>query len=135
VNWITHVHNRQSLTSLFGEGVTFPTVLVHEIRIELAYSALYLRFDVAAIPSPLPKRWHESTNTTQITISAWSLHELSMSGWRSMTMAALSVVPENGKLGLRLEAPEAHLRVSVGALQVEKVSGYIDGQLIADSAA
>jgi hypothetical protein len=127
MNWVALLENPQAVGSLFAETATFSHVELHEVIVAREGPVLRLRFDVSAVPSPLPARWPEGSNTTQFIIAAWGVADVELVGWGSSVSGELNVSRSGERIHLQFAGSACGFKASCIALRVERLSGYVNG--------
>jgi hypothetical protein len=107
MSWVAFLANPQAVVSLFTETDGFTDVHLHEVIAWREGPGLRLRFDIAAVPSRLPKRWDEGANTTQFVIAAWGLADFRLVGWGWSVSGELKV----SRVGERLQLHYRRIRL------------------------
>jgi hypothetical protein len=126
MSWVAFLANPQAVISLFTETDGFADVELHEVIAWREGPGLRLRFDIAAVPSPLPRRWDKGANTTQFVIAAWGIADLRLVGWGASISGELKVSRAGERLRLHFVGSGCELTASCAMLRVESVSGYIN---------
>lgn len=127
MHWTAALENPQSITSLFGEPSALDLIDLHEVTVHREGPVLRLRFDIPAVPAPLPRKWPAGANTTQLVLAAWGVTALQISGWATRVQGQLEVERRDSETLLIFTSPNCRIEASVGELRIETVSGYIDG--------
>jgi hypothetical protein len=126
MSWVAFLANPQAVVTLFTATDGFTDIELHEVIAGREGPGLRLRFDIAAVPSPLPRRWDEGANTTQFVIAAWDVADLRLVGWGWSVSGGLNVSRVGERLQLQFAGSGCELTASCAMLRVEGVSGYIN---------
>jgi hypothetical protein len=133
MSWSRYIENPDSLALLGAAAEDFRLIELHELVVHRDGPLLRLRFDVPFVPEQLPVRWPAEANTTQITLAAWGIGDLSLTGWATSVRGLLCAVDDGNVRVLRFNGESCAVRVSYTALRVENVSGYVN-ELMANRA-
>lgn len=125
--WPTFIENAQAVSSLFEEVDSLSVVELHEVVVHRDGPLVRLRFDIQIVPKALPKGWPADANTTQITLAAWGVEELSLNGWGTSVLGRLSVERSStGAQVITFVGGPCELRAKHSVLRVERIQGYVN---------
>jgi len=127
LDWVDALDNPQAIRSLFCDLSTFSEIRLYEISVNREGPVLRLRFDVPVVPAPLPKKWPDGANTTQITVAAWGLGALRLKGWTTDVCGDLSVSRIGNEMHIKIAGPTSQFKATFTCLHLERVSGYVAG--------
>lgn len=128
MKWTEIVENPQAIHSLFGATEGFELVDLHQASLATDGPALVLRFDVHAVPIPLPVRWPVGANRTQFVLEASGVSNLLVQGWSAARAGTLTVTKGGDGYVIVFASPACNLSAAVRCLRVSKVSGYISNE-------
>lgn len=126
MSWSRYLENPDSLALLRVAAEDLGLIELHELTVHRDGPMLRLRFDLPFVPERLPVRWPAEANTTQITLAAWGVRDLSVVGWSTSVRGLLSVGDVGDARVLRFKGESCVVQTSYSLLRVEKVSGYVN---------
>lgn len=126
MSWFRCIENPDSLPLLRVAAEDLALIELHELTVHRDGPVLRLRFDVPFVPEKLPARWPAESNTTQITLAAWGIGDLSVVGWATSVRGLLAAGEVGDVRVLRFNSESCAVRSSYSGLRVEKIIGYIN---------
>jgi hypothetical protein len=125
MDWTAAVANPQALAQLPGDVGAQPVDL-HEVIVHRDGPRVRLRFDVAAVPQPLPARWDGDANRTQVQLACFGVSALTLSGFTTTMCGRLTMRPAAGAWEVEFRAGDVVLTLHTSLVRVESLSGYHD---------
>mgnify|MGYP002357176086 FL=1 len=125
MDWTVAVSNPQSLAQLPSDIGALPIDL-HEVILHRDGPRVRLRFDIAAVPHPLPARWDGDANRTQVQLACFGISAFTLSGFATTMSGRLTVQPADGAWDMEFRADDVVFRLRASLVRVESLSGYHD---------
>ena len=125
MDWTVAVSNPQSLAQLPSDIGARPIDL-HEVILHREGPRVRLRFDVDAVPHPLPARWDGDANRTQLQLACFGISALTLSGFTTTMSGRLTTQPADGAWDVAFYADGVVLTLRTSLVRVESLSGYHD---------
>ncbi len=125
MSWSKYLENPDAVAA-FGAAEDLGSIELHELIVHRDGPVLRLRFDLPFVPAKFPARWPIEANTTQITLAAWGIGNLSVSGWGISVRGLLSAGDDSDGRVLRFTGESCAVQTFYTVLRVEKVSGYVN---------
>ncbi len=126
MSWSQYIENPDAIAAFGVAAEDLGSIELHELIVHRDGPVLRLRFDVPFVPAKFPARWPIEANTTQITLAAWGIGNLSVAGWGTSVRGLLSAGDDGDGGVLRFNGENCAVQTSYAVLRVEKVSGYVN---------
>ena len=125
MHWTAAVMNPQSLDAFAADIGALPVDL-HEVTLHRDGPRVRLRFDVAAVPHPLPARWAGDANRTQVQLACFGISAFTLSGFTTTMSGRLTMRPSDQAWDVEFHAGDVVLALRTSLVRVESLSGYYD---------
>ncbi|CAN7524390.1 Imm50 family immunity protein [Pseudoxanthomonas sp. LjRoot143] len=125
MDWTVAVSNPQSLAQLPSDIGARPIDL-HEVILHRDGPRVRLRFDVDAVPNPLPARWGGDANRTQLQLACFGISAFTLSGFATTMSGRLAMRPAGGAWDVEFRVDDVVLALRTSMVRVESLSGYYD---------
>lgn len=125
MSWTAAAMNPQSLGA-FAVDIGVLPIDLHEVTLHRDGPRVRLRFDVAAVPHPLPARWDGDANRTQVQLACFGISAFALSGFTTTMSGRLTMQPTDGAWDVEFRADDVVLALRTSLVRVESLSGYHD---------
>lgn len=125
MSWYKFIENHARLHAFFGDADLPTNVDLHEVIFHRDGPELRLRFDIAAVPSPLPAKWPSNASITQFTLSLYGITSVSLQGFATTIRGPLTVTQDMSGTVLSFSGDGCALTArGQGGLFIHSVEGY-----------
>ena len=125
MDWTVAVSNPQALVQLPSDIGARPIDL-HEVILHRDGPRVRLRFDVDAVPHPLPARWDGDANRTQLQLACFGVSAFTLSGITTTMSGRLTMQPVGAAWDVEFRGGDVELSLRALLVRVESLSGYYD---------
>jgi len=125
--WNDMVDNPESIRHLYEIPPPLDGVEIAAIDLSREASSLTIRLFLPTFPDHPPARWPKRSNRATLTLDAYGVDGLKLSGWgRSIIGVTLDISrPRGGRLSLRAAGRGFKLALECDGVRVSNVNGYV----------